>query len=419
SLLAAITAAKSIDYLRPAANRDPKLATKALEKKGFGQMFGVLVCLNEKGEKVVLKAFSGVFDSTDIMQVDGWCPPVPAGDPAAEQEISDRLQGRLKQHDETLARLDALRKEKPEKLDLEDAFGEIDEKLGQELPGLIKDAHVAVAQAQAALAGITETHPEANFYQEEAALIREIAGDLTRIQSPADLSRAHGRLEQVCIGIGQKSDNAFMKTEPSGGSSSRKKVPKDEQSGTIYKALAGNVYTPLNSIQRSFGKFLKNCQALAVARIEKEAKSQAAKIEEDFANLKDHRLQTRSLLNPRTGAQHPKTIWEVCCPEDEEARQFLGSERLGLCAAPKLLCEAMRQGLVPVALAEVWIGGSIEDKDTKTTRMKEGDLVASCDYCRLIMGFMLCGLLERQQDLNLGLEQVAPGVGTPSEGTNS
>jgi tRNA pseudouridine32 synthase/23S rRNA pseudouridine746 synthase len=53
---------------------EAKVSTEYLFGPARGQMFGVLVCQDEKGEEVVLKAFSGQYDGNWI--VPGWVPPV-------------------------------------------------------------------------------------------------------------------------------------------------------------------------------------------------------------------------------------------------------------------------------------------------------------------------------------------------------
>ena len=52
---------------------DCRITTDYLWESSGGQMLGVLVCVNERGEEVVLKAFSGQINGNFI--IDGWAPP--------------------------------------------------------------------------------------------------------------------------------------------------------------------------------------------------------------------------------------------------------------------------------------------------------------------------------------------------------
>ena len=63
---------KRIDFESPTPN--PALKTDMLFSGKTGQMFGVCVCKDSSGSEVVLKAFSGQYNS--IWNVDGWVPPL-------------------------------------------------------------------------------------------------------------------------------------------------------------------------------------------------------------------------------------------------------------------------------------------------------------------------------------------------------
>ena len=60
----------------------------------------------------------------------------------------------------------------------------------------------------------------------------------------------------------------------------------------------------------------------------------------------------------------------------------------GDCCAPKLLAEASRRGLVPLSIAEVWMGVPT----AKEGYRQEGSFYGACrGRCRPILGHMLCG----------------------------
>jgi hypothetical protein len=65
-------AAGRIDFDSP--EPDPRLSTDYLYGRAGGQMFGVLSARDQSGATVVLKAFSGQYNS--VWELDGWVPPL-------------------------------------------------------------------------------------------------------------------------------------------------------------------------------------------------------------------------------------------------------------------------------------------------------------------------------------------------------
>lgn len=78
-LMQRLQAEQCLDWLVPAAERDPRLRTEPLFAEGGGKMFGVLACRDAMGCRQVLRAFSGQFNG--LWQVPGWVGPIC--DPAA------------------------------------------------------------------------------------------------------------------------------------------------------------------------------------------------------------------------------------------------------------------------------------------------------------------------------------------------
>ncbi len=70
-LMAELEQNKRIDFQSP--NPEPIFSTDCLWGKRGGQMFGVLECVDHDGNRVVLRAFSGQFNTR--WQADGWVPP--------------------------------------------------------------------------------------------------------------------------------------------------------------------------------------------------------------------------------------------------------------------------------------------------------------------------------------------------------
>lgn len=65
----------------------------------------------------------------------------------------------------------------------------------------------------------------------------------------------------------------------------------------------------------------------------------------------------------------------------------------GDCCAPKLLIYAMHYDIVPIGIAEFFWG-----RTTRSAARSHGRFYPSCsDKCLPLMGFLLCGLPERQQ----------------------
>lgn len=64
---------KRLDFDVPTENANPKLETNYLYSF-LGQMFGVLVCQDEVGKEVILKAFSSKHNG--VWEIEGWVPPI-------------------------------------------------------------------------------------------------------------------------------------------------------------------------------------------------------------------------------------------------------------------------------------------------------------------------------------------------------
>jgi hypothetical protein len=63
-----------LDYLVPSSAADPALGFDHLFPGERGHMFGVLECRDEKGQSVVLRAFSSLHEG--VREIDGWVPPI-------------------------------------------------------------------------------------------------------------------------------------------------------------------------------------------------------------------------------------------------------------------------------------------------------------------------------------------------------
>ena len=68
-----------LDWTVPEEEADPRCSLEPLYGRARGQMFGVLVCRDSRGQRQVLRAFSGQYGG--LWEIPGWVPPV--ADPAA------------------------------------------------------------------------------------------------------------------------------------------------------------------------------------------------------------------------------------------------------------------------------------------------------------------------------------------------
>jgi hypothetical protein len=142
-------------------------------------------------------------------------------------------------------------------------------------------------------------------------------------------------------------------------------------------AALASLKKTLDSWSKALGEVLKKKQGDYDETVKQSHEAQAARTITNFAG------ETR-------------TIGQACIVSAADGN-FVGNNQLGACAAPKLFAEAMRRGLVPVALSEFWFG---RDESSR----KSGVFYDSCQYCRSILGFMLHGLKESQEKLATSLQ---------------
>lgn len=83
---------RRIDYRRESAVADARFAIDYLFGPARGQMFGVLECADNRGQAVILRAFSGQYNG--VWTIDGWVPPL--FDVAAYEQIMIPGDRRLK-----------------------------------------------------------------------------------------------------------------------------------------------------------------------------------------------------------------------------------------------------------------------------------------------------------------------------------
>lgn len=102
-LLQTMTREERIDFDVPKADANPKFSTDYLYGKARGQMFGVLVCRDRKGQVGLLKAFSGQYNGE--WHVPGWVPPLVDTEKLASMSFGvERYIKRLSSKIDTLAK---------------------------------------------------------------------------------------------------------------------------------------------------------------------------------------------------------------------------------------------------------------------------------------------------------------------------
>jgi hypothetical protein len=276
-----------------------------------GNMFGVLVCVDQDGKEVVLKSFSGSFDETSIKDVDGWCPSVDA-DSGETKKRSDKVYQEKNKREATLDTIESIPKQ----------------------------------------------------IEEIKVKIDALTKQLQRI-GKQELTEG----EWLKLGI----KPAVYKTD-----------------SAEYQAISKEIYKPLADSQKDLKK--------SASDLEKEGKQLAKWLQTDKSYEKaldaqrKYQSENRFLVN---FAGDKKSIKDACM---ETKESFVTNGQMGVCAAPKLLMQAVSKGLIPVGLSEFWYG-----KDTG--ERKQGQSYESCQYCRSIMGFMLHGLQEAQEKLLVKMEK--------------
>ncbi len=73
-LMAKLADRKRIDLDTKEDQADPRLGIDYLFGPARGKMMGILLCHDSMGREIILKSFSGQYNS--IWQVDGWAPPL-------------------------------------------------------------------------------------------------------------------------------------------------------------------------------------------------------------------------------------------------------------------------------------------------------------------------------------------------------
>lgn len=134
-----------------------------------------------------------------------------------------------------------------------------------------------------------------------------------------------------------------------------------------------------------------------IASIEGRSDPSAAEKEEILSLRKERKQRSQALQRETFG----RFILESASKEKKSVLDIFRDAGLGLppsatgdCAAPRLLQEAFRQGLLPLCMGEFWVGAS-----PKGTIRRHGCFYPACQAkCRPILGFMLSGMRLKEED---------------------
>ncbi|WP_310388958.1 hypothetical protein [Roseateles sp.] len=111
----------------------------------------------------------------------------------------------------------------------------------------------------------------------------------------------------------------------------------------------------------------------------------------------NHQYTGERLLQNFNGGP-AKPVKDVCtAANSKEKNERVADGRTGTCAAPKMLAQAQSLGWTPIAIAEIWIGKDLGTQRDFRSGNPSGVYVPSCECCRSILGFVLCGLADKQQ----------------------
>jgi hypothetical protein len=218
-------------------------------------------------------------------------------------------------------------------------------------------------------------HEAERFHAEILALYRNNQGP---IKQPLNGNGAKGKMLGVLICVNETGETVVLKTVSGLGKFENHSppIPFSEDDNENQKKLE-----ELQDRRNKLNNKIKNNQN--VIESEKLLTKNNSEIDKLRAKINNNRQ-----LKDFNGKI--KSQFEACINKSDAS-----DPRTGNCAAPKLIADAQNKKLTPVGLAEIWIGeGFYEDKTP----------VDSCNSCKSILGFMLCGLHQKQVTLEKKLE---------------
>jgi len=322
----------------------PDLPYSKLDAKG--NMFGVLIAVDNEGKTHVLKAFSGRYNDTDKYDAPGFAPPVPCVNPLQNEEL-------CKKFDEAEAAL-------------------------KEFETNSRSVNLASAETALLFKAVDKSK---KAIAQNKKQVESFASAISSNQGLLDTLRgaevpdaaAIGKLEKKITETTEKQSNlakSIAETELA--------LAADIAKYDKLKAASDLLKSQQAAKYGDSGKLLK-AKEDALKRVRDEA---SAAVLNDFA--------TNRTITNYTGATRDFAS-AVTAATPVEARRLAVHGQCGWCAAPKLLAEAKAKGLTPVSMSEFWMGKPAGSN-------VEGAIVPSCEFCQSFIGFSLCGLDAAQKE---------------------
>jgi DNA repair exonuclease SbcCD ATPase subunit len=349
-----------------------------------GNMIGVLVCIDENGKEVILKAFSGELGKTGLSDLPGWSPPIPPIDAEADKLVTD-------------------------------AFNEAEKDLAafNEAANRIVGDKTHVKQLQAAVKTLQleagKLNKEVKKLENEVAYQKKRADEATKqLQELADQAKTAkeeeiGALREQAEEAQKKYDDAVGKGKTALGQIPKAKELAQAATNEAAKAeeLVKNAPAELEAAKSKVRDEFKTTLSEKPKELQdqiKRKRDELTKVRDDASDklkklMASNRLVPTFKDAPLPDKLVPPTFENVVVNPDHKHHPQSGS-----CAAPKLLQEAKNKNLTPVSMTEFWYGGGGGSKIT-------GDIVPSCEFCRAFVGFTLCGVKEKQEALKSKLDK--------------
>ncbi len=326
-----------------------------LDAPGGGKMFGVLVVADADGRIGYLRAFSGML--AGAWNLAGFAPPL--FDAAARDAMWPAGQAELRAHELALRALDA----SPEQAAARAALGAHDARVADELAAL--DARHRVNRARRRV--------ERDQLHAQAAIDLAQAGESAVLRDPRevaaiDLAQAGESAvprdppEVAAIDLAQAGERAVLRDPrevaaselASPGERTAPPDPRDDReppaAATAARLHALDQESRGDAAERkrleAAGAEQRGPLAEAVAAFQRERTRLERLRADESRDLMKQVHDTYVIANAR-GERQP--LRELFAPGEPPAGA-------GDCAGPKLLGEAYRRGLTPLALAEVWWG---------------------------------------------------------------
>jgi hypothetical protein len=341
-----------------------------------GNMLGVLLCVDPNTcRTVILKAFSGTAGNTGQHAIDGYSPMLGFRDPGAARDAFDREDAA---HE---ALLHATRDQQAASDDVEAGRDRLLVARGyhggyaafeDERRNVADD----LAQAKGDEIATRATH-KAN--RKKADRVVKTQDRLADLGEGDDREEIEGWLDEAVVAAEGITDESLAQDQAAA------------QEAADRRARIAARKKELDGLRKMKPSKDEPKDLLALMKTEKAATAEyvARKQEADEASRAAHAMKGQMQVHSFHDGEASRDLGSVVVDETGAAPDERGGT-CGYCAAPKMLAEAKSQGLVPVSMAELWIGTN------HSTQVEDGNPVESCKSCRSFIGAALCNLESKQ-----------------------